>query len=98
MAGPSWFQRFADRFAVCVHGGARVRVWQADGKALGCVFGGASEVQAERLLQRVLELKPERSGTVDIVNDGRGHMRITVRGPLADENLEQRLRNTLVNL
>ena len=98
MAAPSWCQRFADKFAVCVHGGARVRVWQADGKAQGSVYGGASQLQAERLLRLVLDLKPEGSGTVDVVHDGRGHTRISVRGSLADDGFEQRLRNVLVNL
>ena len=98
MAAPTWLQRVADKLVVCFHGSTRIRIWQADGKAQGNILGGASQSQSERLLRLVLELKPEGAGTVDIVNDSRGHTSIRVHGSIADEGIEQRLRNTLLNM
>ncbi|MCY3024412.1 MAG: hypothetical protein NTW87_36015 [Planctomycetota bacterium] len=97
MAPPSWLQTTADKLAVWLHGGVRVRVWHADGKAQGSARGGNSSAQAARLLRTVLDLEPEGSGTVDLVSDGSGHWRITVRGSIADPTFEQRLRNVVAS-
>jgi hypothetical protein len=97
MARPSWLQTIADRLAVALHGGVRIRVWQEDGKAQGAVRGGASTAQAARFLRTVLDLQPEGAGTVDFVGDGHGHWRITVRGSISDPTFEQRLRNVVAS-
>ena len=90
----SLLERTSDWLAVTLGGGVRVRVFE-DGR--GTVHGRTPGPPPERILRLVLELAPDRAGTVDVRHDGRGRWTIRGGGALADPRLEQRLRNVLGN-
>lgn len=97
MPEPGFFSKLADSLAVSWNGGVRVRVWRDGGAACASVFGKMKGIPPEKLMAMVLDLEPEGSGTVHFHDHGNGNWKISVSGSLAEDNLEQRLRNVVVN-
>ena len=97
MPEPGIFLRVADSLAVFWSGGVRVRIWQDEGVAKANVLGKMKGTPAANLMGLVLELKPKGDGTVHFRNLGNRNWKIQVTGSLAVDNLEQRLRNVVVN-
>jgi len=97
MSKPGIFTQLIDSFIVSCKGGVRVRVWQEAGAAHASVLGTVRGFRQEKLMAMVLELKPSGSGVVDFYNLGTRNWKIRISGSLTDDNLEQRLRNMVVN-
>lgn len=97
MPEPGLFTKLSDSFVVSCKGGVRVRVWQHEGGAQAMVLGRMKRIAPERLMALVLELKPEGSGAVHFHYLGNRNWKIRVSRSLAGDNLEQRLRNVVVN-
>lgn len=94
MVRPTLVQDVADRLAVALHGGVRVRVLEDGG---GVVRGRTAGPPPARLLRAILDLAPAGAGTIDLRHDGRGRWHVRARGELASPRFEQRLRNLLGN-
>lgn len=97
MPEPGFLANISDSLAVNWNGGVRVRVWQDNAGPQARVLGKVKGLPPERLMGIVLELKPSGSGTVHFQNHGDRNWKIQISGSLADDNLEQRLRNIVVN-
>ncbi len=97
MPEPGFFEKLSDSLAVRWNGGVRVRVWQDGGAVRASVLGKMKGVPPEKLMAMVLDLKPVGSGTVHFQNPGERSWKIRVNGSLTEDNLDQRLRNMVVN-
>lgn len=97
MSGPSFWSKLADKAAIALSGGVRVRVWLEGTRLVGSAIGRTPGPPPDRLVKIVLELEPRNEGTVDLVHEPRGSWRVSTRGALADPRLEQRIRNVLGN-
>ena len=91
------FTRFADSLAVWSHGGIRVRVRVFPTDIQVITVGRTPGIPADKLARLIRDLKPETSGTIDVLQDGRGHWRIRVSGGLQRDGFDQRVRNVVVN-
>jgi hypothetical protein len=97
MHKPGFLAKLSDLLAVSWNGGVRVRVWQDNNRAQAAVLGKMKGFPPERLMALVIELKPTGCGTVHFHNIGNRNWKIRVSGSLSEDNLEQRLRNIVVN-
>ena len=90
-------QRLADRLALALRGGVRVRVLAVEPRPRGVVRGRTPGPPPARILREVLDLRPPGPGTLDLHHDGRGRWKVRARGGLADPRFVQRVRNVLGN-
>src|ERR1041385_3924117 len=98
MPKPGIIAAIGDRIFLFFNTAIRVRVWLVDGQPRTSVCGKPiRQYTPEKLREVVLELKPEAEGVVDFRNVGGRSWEIRVRGPLADDGYDQRLRNVVVN-
>jgi hypothetical protein len=87
-----------DRIFLFFNTAVRVRVWFVDGKPQTSVRGRSiRQYTPEKLRDVALEMKPQADGVVDFRSAGGRSWEIRVRGPLADDGYDQRLRNFVMN-
>ena len=95
---PSLYERIVDHCALFVRGGMRIRIWREGQGFTGTTLGKVGRYTPERLLKIVLELTPEKPGTIHIRYSSEQEWSIKIRGICSDDGFRQRLRNVLVNL
>lgn len=95
---PTAWQRLADRLALALRGGVRVRVLRAGDEPVVIASGGPpGGGLADRLAAEVALLRPPGPGTLDVLPGDRRPPPLRAGGALRDPRFLQRVRNVLGN-
>lgn len=98
MSAPTFLNRLSDRIYLFFNSGVRVRIWNDPASGFQFSISSNSDPRYGRLVRYLEEMRPEGDGIIDAVAEGRGKIRVRMRGTITEGVFEQQLRNMLTNL